>query len=197
MASHLNLSQSCRSRNSPSWDKRNSGEVVRSTPFLCENELAWNDINKSHATCAAVTRNPKTIKPIVDPSKFSTWNKLLLTVATVFNLIHRAKKMRTNNHQYTNEDIQLSRNYLLKLSQDSFLHSTGFGKSSNNFADQGQNFSFVLGTCPSNMSSPVHRTKKSIHSTTLPCDWPSENVSKRTISLFLISTLWHDNNSTN
>ena len=32
--------------------------------------------------------------------------------------------MRTNNHQYTTEDIQLSRNYLLKLSQDSFFHST-------------------------------------------------------------------------
>ena len=32
--------------------------------------------------------------------------------------------MRTNNHQYTTEDIQLSKNYLLKLSQDSFFHST-------------------------------------------------------------------------
>ena len=32
--------------------------------------------------------------------------------------------MRTNNHQYTTEDIQLSRNYLLNLSQDSFFHST-------------------------------------------------------------------------
>ena len=26
------------------------------------------------------------------------------------------------------------------------------------------------------MYSPVHRTNKSIHSTTLPCDWPSESV---------------------
>ena len=92
--------------------------------FLCQSESTWNEINKPRATCAAVTRSPKTIKPIVDPSKFSTWNKLLLTVATVFNLINRAKKMRTNNHQYTTEDIQLSRNYLLKLSQDSFFHST-------------------------------------------------------------------------
>ena len=32
--------------------------------------------------------------------------------------------MRTSNHQYRTEDIQLSRNYLLKLSQDSFFHST-------------------------------------------------------------------------
>ena len=92
--------------------------------FLCENESTWNEINKPRATCVAVTRSPKTIKPIVDPSKFSTWKILLLTVATVFNLIHRAKKMRTNNHQYTTEDIQVSRNYLLKLSQDSFFHST-------------------------------------------------------------------------
>ena len=65
----------------------------------------------------------KTIKPIVDPSCFSTRNKILRAVATVFNLIHRAKKMRTNYHQYTTEDIYLSRNYLLKLSQDSFFHS--------------------------------------------------------------------------
>ena len=93
--------------------------------FLCQSESTWNEINKPRATCAAVTRSPKTIKQIVDPSKFTTWNKLLLTVATVFNLINRAKKMRTNNHQYTTEDIQLSRNYLLKLSQYSFFfHST-------------------------------------------------------------------------
>ena len=43
------------------------------------------------------------------------------------------------------------------------------------------------------MYSPVHRTNKSIHSTTLPCDWPSESVSKRTFSLFLMSTLLHEN----
>ena len=60
--------------------------------FLCENESAWNEINKPRAICAAVTRSPKTIEPIVDPSKFSTWHKLLLTVATVFNLNNRAKK---------------------------------------------------------------------------------------------------------
>ena len=91
--------------------------------FPCKIESTWNEINKPRATCAAVTRSPETIKPIVDPSKFWTWNKLLLTVATVFKLIYRAKKMRTNNHEYTTEDIQLSRNYLLKLSQDSFFHS--------------------------------------------------------------------------
>ena len=60
--------------------------------FLCQSESTWNGINKLRATCAAVTRSPKTIKPIVNPSKFSKWNKLLLTVATVFNLINRAKK---------------------------------------------------------------------------------------------------------
>ena len=92
--------------------------------FLCENESTWHEINKPRATCAAVTRSLKTIKPIVDPSTFSTWNKLLLTIATVFNQMHRAKKIRTSNHRYTTEDIQLSRNYLLKLSQDSFFHST-------------------------------------------------------------------------
>ena len=92
--------------------------------FLCENESAWNEINKPRATCAAVTRSPKTIKPIVDPSKFSIWNKLLLTVASVFNLNNRAKTMRTNNHQYTTEDIQLSRNYL-KIFSGQFFFSLG------------------------------------------------------------------------
>ena len=57
--------------------------------FLWEKELAWNEINKPRATHVAVTRCPKTIKSIVDPSKCSTWNKLL-TVATVFDLINRA-----------------------------------------------------------------------------------------------------------
>ena len=37
--------------------------------FLCENESAWNEINKARATCAAVTGSPKTIKPVVDRSK--------------------------------------------------------------------------------------------------------------------------------
>ena len=92
--------------------------------LLCENESTWNEINKPRATCAPVTRSPKTVQPIVNPSKFSTWNKLFLKVATVFNLIHRAKKMQTNNQQYTTEDIQLSKNCLLKLSQDRFFHST-------------------------------------------------------------------------
>ena len=137
--------------------------------------------------------------------------------------------MRTNNHQYTSEDIQLSKNYLLKLFQDNFFHSAvnslqrgiklnskfnirclnslyerltqillsiavctktnGLGKTSNHFARHGQNCSFLFGTWPSNMFSPVHGTNKSLHSTTLPCDWPSESVSKHTISLFLMSTL--------
>ena len=88
--------------------------------FLRENE-SWNEMNKPRATCALATRSSKTLEPVVDSSKFSTWNKIL-TVSTVFNLPYRANKMRKNNQQYTTEDIQSSRNYL-KLSEDNFFHS--------------------------------------------------------------------------
>ena len=76
MASHLNLSQPRRSRNSRSWDKRNSAKIVRTPQFLWGNESPWNEMNKPRATCKAVTKNPKMLKTVVDPSKFSTWNKL-------------------------------------------------------------------------------------------------------------------------
>ena len=187
----------------------------------------WDHIS----TCLNPARSIKTLKPVVSPTKFSTWKKLLLTVATVFNLIHCAKKLRTTKHQYTAEDIQLSRICPLKLSQDNFIHSavnsfqhgnkrdsnckircliplldenellrscgplqyaprtTGFGKTSHHFARQGQNFFFVVGICPSVMYSPIHRTNTSLHTTKSPCDRPSENASKHTISLFLMSTL--------
>ena len=62
---------------------------------------------------STVTRNTKTpIKPVLDPNRFSTWNKLLLTLATVFNLICRIKKNCSNKSQYTKE------NFLLELAQN-------------------------------------------------------------------------------
>ena len=70
-------------------------------------------------------QNTKTpIKPVLDPNRFSTWNKLLLTLATVFNLIYRAKKNRSDKSQYTKDDVCLSQNFLLKLSQNNAFSST-------------------------------------------------------------------------
>ena len=89
--------------------------------FLCENEWSLNEMNKPRATCAAATRSSRALEPLVDSTKFSTWNKILLTVATEFNFIYRAKKIRKNNQQYTTEDFQSSRNYLLKFFQDNFF----------------------------------------------------------------------------
>ena len=60
--------------------------------FLRENESLWNEMNKPRATCAAATKISKT--PVVDSSKFSIWKKILLTVATVFNVSYRAKTMQ-------------------------------------------------------------------------------------------------------
>ena len=68
--------------------------------------------------CAATTRSALRTKiPVLDPKQFSTWTKILLTIATVFNLIYRAKKQRDNYHQYTVEDIELSKSYLIQMSQ--------------------------------------------------------------------------------
>ena len=80
---------------------------------------------KKISKVGAVTRNTKTpIKPVLYPNRFSTWNKLFLNLATVFNLLYRAKKNRTSKCQYTKEDVCLSQNFLLKLAQNNAFSST-------------------------------------------------------------------------
>ena len=92
--------------------------------FLQNTESSWKDLKKI-STVGAVTRNTKIpIKPVLDPNRFSTWNKLLLTLATVFNLFYRAKKNRSDKSQYTKDDVCLSQNFLLKLSQKNIFSST-------------------------------------------------------------------------
>ena len=92
--------------------------------FLQNTESSWKDLKKI-STVGSVTRNTKTpIKPVLDPNRFSTWNKLLLTLATVFNLIYRAKKNRSDKSQYTKDDVCLSQHFLLKLSQNNTFSST-------------------------------------------------------------------------
>ena len=97
---------------------------VTAPQFLQDTEKSWKDM-KQISTVGAVTRNTKTpIKPVLDPNHISTWNKLLLTLTTVFNLIYRAKKNRSNKCQYTKEDVCLSQNFLLKLAQKNAFSST-------------------------------------------------------------------------
>ena len=92
--------------------------------FLQDTERSWKDMKKI-STVGAITRNTKTpIKSVLDPNRFSTWNKLLLTLATVFNLIYRAKQNRSQRSQYTKEDVCLSQNFLLKLAQNNAFSST-------------------------------------------------------------------------
>ena len=61
---------------------------------------------------------------IIDSTRFSMWNKLLLTLATVFNLIFRIKKQRPKDQQYITLDFVLARNRLIKMSQQKFFFST-------------------------------------------------------------------------
>ena len=64
------------------------------------------------------------LEQIIDPTRFSSWNKLLLTLATVFNLVFWIKKQRTKDQLYITEDVILARNWLIKMSQQNFFFST-------------------------------------------------------------------------
>ncbi|XP_075262504.1 uncharacterized protein LOC142354120 [Convolutriloba macropyga] len=48
---------------------------------------------------------------------------MLLTLATVFNLLFRAKKLRDSKQQYTTDDIDLSRKHLIRNSQENSFHT--------------------------------------------------------------------------
>ena len=61
---------------------------------------------------------------IIEPTLFSTWNKLLLTLATVFNLVFRIKKQKPKDQQFITEDVIFARNRLIKMSQQNFFFST-------------------------------------------------------------------------
>ena len=61
---------------------------------------------------------------IIDPARLSSWSETLLTVATLFNSLFRAKKFRDSEQQYTIDDIDLSRKHLIKCSQQNSFHLT-------------------------------------------------------------------------
>ena len=49
---------------------------------------------------------------------------MLLTLASVFNLLSRAKKLRDSKQQYMTDDIDLSRMHLIRSSQENSFHTT-------------------------------------------------------------------------
>ena len=105
------------------WAIRNPPRWLKAHWFLQDTESSWKDMKKI-STVVAVTRNTKTpIKPVLDPNRFSTWNKLLLTLATGFNLIYSWEESFQKS-QYTKEDVCLSQNFLLKLAQNNAFSST-------------------------------------------------------------------------
>ena len=62
-------------------------KLLTAPQFLQNTESSWKDMKKI-STVGAVARNKKlAITPVIDPNRFSTWNKLPLSLATVFNLI--------------------------------------------------------------------------------------------------------------
>ena len=63
-------------------------------------------------------------EPIIDTARFSSWTKMLLTLATVYNLMFTAKKFRYSKQQYTTDDIDLSRKHLIRSSQENSFHTT-------------------------------------------------------------------------
>ena len=84
----------------------------------CQPQLLYSDNGE---TFVGASEEPmKTVKALDNDRIYKA---LAVANTTVFNLINRAKKMRTNNHQYTTEDIQLSR-ISPEIIQDSFFHST-------------------------------------------------------------------------
>ena len=94
--------------------------------FLSSSEQISNQPVPSKPAVVATTAHTASNvpEPIIDPARFSSWTKLLLTIATVFNLLFRAKKLRDSKQQYTTDDIDLSRKHLIRSSQENSFHTT-------------------------------------------------------------------------
>ena len=105
----------------------NPGEIpvkcLTAPAFLSTRQLSAPENPSKHVLAThEISRN--LAEQIIDPTRFSTWNKLLLTLATAFNLIFRIKKQRPKDQQYITENVILARNWLIKMSQQNFFFST-------------------------------------------------------------------------
>ena len=93
--------------------------------FLSSSEQISNQAVSSKPAVVATTAHTASnvAEPIIDTARFSSWTKMLLTLATVFNLLFRAKKLRDSKEQYTTDDIDLSRKHLIRNSQENSFHT--------------------------------------------------------------------------
>ena len=78
----------------------------------------WKFLQRQEKDFNRVWRNQNrntSIKLVLEPNCFSTWDKPLLTLATVFNSNYRAKKNRSDKYQYTKDlDPVIDQNGLLR-----------------------------------------------------------------------------------
>ena len=66
----------------------------------------YSDLNSAHKIVSVnTTSTSKPNEPAIDPIRFRSWTKLLLTLTTIYNLLFRIKKERNNKEQYTADDI--------------------------------------------------------------------------------------------
>ena len=82
----------------------------------------YSDLNSAHKTVSVhTTSTSKTNEPVIDPTRFRSCTKLLLTLATIYNLLFRTKKERNNKEQYTADDIIQAHSHLIRISQENLF----------------------------------------------------------------------------
>ena len=63
---------------------------LRAPDFLKKHYSDWNSAHKIVSVHTTSTSKPN--EPVIDPTRFRSWTKLLLTLATIYNLLFRIKK---------------------------------------------------------------------------------------------------------
>ena len=92
---------------------------LQAPDFLKKHYSDWNSANK---ISVHTTSTSKREEPVIDPTRFRSWTKLLLTLATIYNLLLRIKKERNQKEQYT-ADINQAHRQLFRISQEKVFHS--------------------------------------------------------------------------
>ena len=94
------------------------------TPALLSKRQLSAPENSSKNVLAMHEFSRNFLEQVIELTRFSTWNKLLLTSATAFTLVFWIKKQKPKEQQYITEDVILARNRLIKMSQQNFFFST-------------------------------------------------------------------------
>ena len=93
---------------------------LQAPDFLKKHYSDWNSAHK--IVSVHTTSTSKTNEPVIDPTHFRSWTKLLLTLATIYNLLFRIKKELNNKEQYTADDINQAHSHLIRISQEKIFH---------------------------------------------------------------------------